>query len=111
MGMVLSALRGGHNLETALDPYRGTVSTEPAASRKAGYRQCPECDSLMNRTELIGGTGIVVDMCIVDGVWFDSGELSQAASYMRSQSQRFDGNAGEPAGHGALADALGRFFQ
>lgn len=110
MTMVLGALREGHELETAIAPYRGTVSNEPVVTREARYKQCPECLDLMNRTELISGGGVVVDMCMTDGVWFDRGELSQAASFIREQGREAGRAVGRQAAFSKIAAALGRYF-
>jgi Zn-finger nucleic acid-binding protein len=65
----------------------------------------------MNRTELIAGAGVVVDMCMVDGVWFDRGELSRASSYIRKQAKDSGQDAGRRAALNNIAAALGRYFR
>ncbi|MFO0553787.1 MAG: zf-TFIIB domain-containing protein [Polyangiaceae bacterium] len=40
------------------------------------YLKCPRCSQLMNRTDFVRGSGIVVDVCKSDGVWFDAGEVN-----------------------------------
>lgn len=111
MVMVLSALRDGHDIETTTGPYRGTVSSEPVVVPDASYKPCPACLDIMNRTELIAGAGVVVDMCMVDGVWFDRGELSRASSYIRNQAKESGQDAGRRAALTSIAAALGRYFR
>jgi Zn-finger nucleic acid-binding protein len=111
MTMVLEALRDGHDIETAMTPYRGTVSNEPVVVHEASYKKCPECLDIMNRTELILGAGVVVDMCMVDGVWFDRGELSRASTFIREQAREEGRDAGRQAAFAKIAAALGRYFK
>ena len=39
------------------------------------YLPCPVCKSLMNRVNFAHHSGIVIDLCGKDGVWFDRDEL------------------------------------
>lgn len=110
MKNVLTALRDGHNIEAAMDPYRGMHRMGARVAERSRYVKCPSCDALMNRTELIAGAGVVVHMCLADGVWFERGDLSHAASYV---SERRRGVSSEEAARAALetvASALGRYF-
>lgn len=48
------------------------------------YLACPICKERMSRRQFAIGSGIVVDRCIHDGVWFDAGELELAAAYFEA---------------------------
>lgn len=58
------------------------------------YIRCPVCTELMNRRNFAGSSGVVIDICVQDGVWFDDGELAQVLLFCGSgeltKSQRFD---------------------
>ena len=54
-------------------PYReGTVH----------YVHCPICTRLMNRQAFGRISGVVVDVCKSDGVWFDAGEITQVIEFV-----------------------------
>lgn len=86
------------------------------------YRTCPLCGEMMSRTNFAHRSGIIVDVCKRDGVWFDGGELEAAIDFARTghydaarlQVQREragrPGPALEPARDAATrADGLGRW--
>jgi Zn-finger nucleic acid-binding protein len=58
------------------------------------YIRCPVCAELMNRRNFSSSSGVVIDTCAQDGVWFDDGELAQILLFCGSgeltKSQRFD---------------------
>ena len=45
------------------------------------YLACPFCGERMDRRQFALGSGIVIDRCLSDGVWFDGGELELARAY------------------------------
>ncbi|HSQ58664.1 MAG TPA: zf-TFIIB domain-containing protein, partial [Gemmata sp.] len=50
----------------------------PKASRNTSYyRPCPVCHSLMNRRNYGGNSGVIIDLCREDGIWFDADELAR----------------------------------
>jgi Zn-finger nucleic acid-binding protein len=48
------------------------------------YRRCARCAGYMNRVNFGPGSGIILDVCKSDGVWFDGGELKSAVAFARS---------------------------
>lgn len=46
------------------------------------YRPCPVCRKLMNRSNYAGGSGIILDVCHDDGVWFDRGEITAIVDFL-----------------------------
>lgn len=46
------------------------------------YRKCPTCGTLMNRENYAGGSGVIVDRCGRDGVFFDRGELTAVVDFI-----------------------------
>jgi Zn-finger nucleic acid-binding protein len=47
------------------------------------YRPCPSCQLLMNRKNFGGASGIIVDVCVRHGTFFDAGELPRVLEYVR----------------------------
>jgi Zn-finger nucleic acid-binding protein len=46
------------------------------------YLMCPVCKKSMNRKQFGRISGVVVDVCRTDGVWFDAGELVQVLAFV-----------------------------
>ncbi len=59
--------------ERASDPGR---KRDPRA-----YLPCPQCHTSMSRRGFGRRSGIVVDICIIHGTWFDPGELPDAMRF------------------------------
>jgi Zn-finger nucleic acid-binding protein len=47
------------------------------------YRPCPSCQLLMNRKNFGGASGIIVDVCVRHGTFFDAGELPRVLEFVR----------------------------
>lgn len=47
------------------------------------YRPCPSCQQLMNRKNFGGTSGIIVDVCVRHGTFFDAGELPRVLEFVR----------------------------
>jgi len=58
----------------------------PASNRPepVRYQPCPVCAAVMNRKNFGGTSGIVVDVCRKDGIWFDPGELPRVLAFVSS---------------------------
>jgi Zn-finger nucleic acid-binding protein len=48
------------------------------------YVPCPVCGKLMNRVNFAHGSGIILDICKADGVWFDKDELRRIVEFIRA---------------------------
>lgn len=48
------------------------------------YVPCPVCTKLMNRVNFAHGSGIILDICKKDGVWFDRDELRHIVEFVRA---------------------------
>lgn len=79
-------------LKGLIDQARQSLSTELYQRPKVPlaaplkYARCPACDQLMDRHNFGGSSGVVVDVCVKDGVWFDNGELAQVVHFCASES-------------------------
>jgi Zn-finger nucleic acid-binding protein len=51
---------------------------------RVNYIPCPECSQLMNRANFARCSGVIIDLCKKDGVWFDRNELSRIVEFIRS---------------------------
>ena len=52
------------------------------ADRTVRYLKCPVCERLMNRTNFARMSGVIVDVCKDDGVWFDAGEVNAVIDFV-----------------------------
>ncbi|MBK9071143.1 MAG: zf-TFIIB domain-containing protein [Myxococcales bacterium] len=48
------------------------------------YIPCPDCKTMMNRTQFADGARIIVDVCRTHGTWFDSGELPRMVDFVQT---------------------------
>ncbi len=48
------------------------------------YLRCPRCTAQMNRKIFGLSSGVVVDVCKEDGIWFDAGELGVVLEFIES---------------------------
>lgn len=48
------------------------------------YLRCPRCSTQMNRTIFGRSSGVVVDVCKGDGIWFDAGELAAVLEFIEA---------------------------
>jgi Zn-finger nucleic acid-binding protein len=46
------------------------------------YVPCPDCKTLMNRSNFARSSGVIVDMCKQHGVWFDADELPKIIDFI-----------------------------
>jgi len=50
---------------------------------KINYVPCPDCGQLMNRNNFARASGVIVDICKQDGVWFDADELPSIIGFIQ----------------------------
>lgn len=51
------------------------------------YRKCPECSELMNRFNFGQRSAVVVDQCLIHGIWLDNGELTHLMEWKKAGGQ------------------------
>lgn len=56
-------------------------------SQKIRYLKCPDCRRHMNRVNFGQRSGVVIDQCIVHGIWLDSGELTHLLEWKKAGGQ------------------------
>ena len=62
----------------------GGVTKSKVAPEPVRYRKCPACEKVMNRRNFGERSGIIVDVCKADGVWFDPEELTAVLEFVAS---------------------------
>jgi len=55
----------------------------PLGSTKVSYVPYPACGQLMNRNNFARASGVIVDICKRNGVWFDAGDLQAVIEFIR----------------------------
>ena len=60
-------------------PARSAASQAPAGRV---YVKCPECSTIMNRTNFAKRSGIIIDTCRGHGTWFDADELPRVIAFV-----------------------------
>ena len=51
------------------------------------YRKCIECDTIMQRKNYGRKSGVVVDICVKHGIWFDAHEMDEILRWLRNGGQ------------------------
>jgi Zn-finger nucleic acid-binding protein len=51
------------------------------------YRKCPECGVFMNRVNFGHRSAVVVDQCVIHGIWLDNGELTHLMEWKKAGGQ------------------------
>jgi Zn-finger nucleic acid-binding protein len=51
---------------------------DPSQDEPTQYLRCPLCPEMMNRHTFGASSGVFIDVCKQDGVWFDDGELARS---------------------------------
>ncbi len=64
----------------------------------SGPVKCPVCDELMTRLDYGKRSGVIVDLCIDHGTWFDADEIERVAAFISSGSLSGGGSAPPAAG-------------
>lgn len=55
-----------------------------ALTNERCYVKCPHCRQLMNRVNFAKCSGVIVDVCLQHGTWFDMNELHRIVEFIRS---------------------------
>jgi Zn-finger nucleic acid-binding protein len=51
------------------------------------YLKCPECGVFMNRVNFGQRSGVVVDQCMMHGIWLENGELTHLQEWKKAGGQ------------------------
>ena len=58
------------------------VGVVPTAGGRVRYVHCPICKKVLNRENFGRQSGVVIDVCKNDGVWFERGELRSVLAFI-----------------------------
>jgi Zn-finger nucleic acid-binding protein len=56
----------------------------PSVSETTKYLLCPRCATHMNRRGFADRSGVIVDICVEHGVWFDRDELARVIEFIEA---------------------------
>lgn len=59
------------------------AESAPPPQQGSFYRNCPRCGRLMHRQNYGRRSGVILDVCKEDGVWFDAQELERVLAWVR----------------------------
>ncbi|MGH9867204.1 MAG: zf-TFIIB domain-containing protein [Candidatus Polarisedimenticolia bacterium] len=81
---VLDEIKDNAGNRARMRAFDAPAPDEPvaAAAAQVGYRRCPGCRKMMNRSNLAPGSGFVVDVCRDHGVFFDHGEMTRLFAFI-----------------------------
>jgi Zn-finger nucleic acid-binding protein len=75
----------------------------------SGYVKCPGCGDLMKRVNFGRKSGVIVDVCVDHGTWFDADEIDRVAAFIASGGlTRGGGEIAMATTEGAQLSAEGR---
>ena len=91
-----------------------TLAPSPAPAVPArevdtsGYVKCPVCQELMSRVNFGRSSGVIVDVCVDHGTWFDANEVDRVAAFIASGGLSRGGGKAGTKPEGAKLSAEGR---
>jgi Zn-finger nucleic acid-binding protein len=77
----ICADREGHG---AMIQWAGAKLHSAVAKVPVQYVPCPDCETLMNRSNFARSSGVVIDICKQHGVWFDAEELPRIIEFIHA---------------------------
>jgi Zn-finger nucleic acid-binding protein len=82
--IVATRARQGQLGELGLRPPSAASPPPKLAPGAHIYRDCPVCRTLMNRHNYGRSSGVILDVCQRDGLWFDLDELPRLLAWIRA---------------------------
>ena len=70
--------------QATVSAYFSENPAQSAPEKSIKYVPCPDCGTLMNRTNFARSSGVVIDHCKGHGMWFDAEELPRIIEFIRS---------------------------
>ncbi len=95
---------------SAPDAPRGSGAFEPSVR----YLQGPTCKTTMNRQNFLKRSGVIVDVCLHHGTWFDDDEARRAGAFVAAGGKAPEDDEPRPSaaartsGAQLLIDAIAR---
>ncbi len=73
----------GKSAPSALARRDATAVGRPTPDERVRYLPCPACGEMMSRVNFARVSGVILDVCLSHGAWFDSGELEEVRRFVR----------------------------
>ncbi len=80
---VFEELTKGAEAKASVDDSTRRAPRETNPQTKWSYRKCPDCGAMMQRRHYARRSGVIIDVCRKDGIWFDADELQQILAWIR----------------------------
>jgi Zn-finger nucleic acid-binding protein len=77
-----SVCTSAHARSAALDMLSAAGSARRATERTVRYLRCPLCNEQMHRRNYARQSGVILDICPRDGLWFDHDELRGVVEFI-----------------------------
>ncbi len=85
----LEQLTRAREVESGLRAFEAATVTKATLTDTAvRYRPCGTCEQLMMRRNFGGNSGVIVDVCKDNGIWFDADELAAVLRFVASGGLR-----------------------
>lgn len=69
--------------QAAVLRFQSSAPAVAAGEERVRYLPCPECGTVMNRTNFQRISGVILDQCRSHGAWFDRDELRRIVEFIR----------------------------
>jgi hypothetical protein len=110
-----SAVLGGvASYRAAARAPEGAAAGRGAFEPSFRYLSCPQCGRTMNRQNFMKRSGVIVDVCLHHGTWFDSDEARRAGEFVAAggkepeEPRSIRTSAPPVSGGSLLLDAINR---
>ncbi len=70
------------NTQRVVEATGGEVRPVAEPETTVHYLRCPVCRQIMNRKNFAGSSGVIIDICKTDGIWFDAGDLEGIMTFI-----------------------------
>jgi Zn-finger nucleic acid-binding protein len=77
------ALCADRERQASVLAFPAAAAAPAPADTRIRYRSCPECGTLMHRTNFQRVSGVVLDVCRQHGTWFDADELRRIVEFIQ----------------------------
>lgn len=77
-----AALGGAASYRQAARPATDAAVARGAYEPDFRYLRCPQCGRTMNRQNFMKRSGVIVDVCMHHGTWFDDDEARRAGEFI-----------------------------
>ena len=91
--------------ELAAEAAQGPIAIESLEQRES-ERNCPVCELPMSRRVYAYESGVAIDVCDVDGIWLDAGELPRIEAWYEAQERHREADTATWGGAAGRLDQI-----